>query len=362
MFSRKRIVFILALSVAVSASAVTMATLTRKDRTAAAPMKVKVLRRKDKMPDKPTAAEVAAHKAENERKLKVKEVKDLPVKIMEVRNLQSDTWYKDLEIEVKNVSDKPIYHIFAWLQFPDVYGEGANRISGVTVEFGMAKYTDLRVIANTVDPHVEPGETCVLTFPEQYWGGLRWKEENTPQKVRKLELKFAVISFGDGTGFSVDRMQDYRPKKSRSHHGKALRSPPQDGCGSCSRYVVGPRIDRCWDYSRDRACPSRSTSTSATAPCTLSRPQFFDCDNDGIEECYHEEIDASPSCPGYSPTPSPTPTPEPFSTPIPTPTPTGGGGDSPPPQPCTHYYWVYYESYDGGRTWQEVDTWYAGCW
>jgi len=239
MFSRKRIVFILALSVAVSASAVTMATLTRKDRTAAAPMKMKVLRRKDKKQDKPTAAEVAAHKAENERKLKVKEVKDLPVKIMEVRNLQSDTWYKDLEIEVKNVSGKPIYHIFAWLQFPDVYGEGADRISGVTVEFGLAKYTDLRVIANTVDPHVEPGETCVLTFPEQYWGGLRWKEENTPEKVRKLELKFAVISYGDGSGFARDSPRDYRPKKSRSHHGKALRSPPQDGCGSCSRYVEG---------------------------------------------------------------------------------------------------------------------------
>jgi hypothetical protein len=29
---------------------------------------------------------------------------------------------------------------------------------------------------------------------------------------------------------------------------------------------------------------------------------------------------------------------------------------------CTPYYWVYYESYDGGRTWNEVDSWYAGCW
>jgi hypothetical protein len=35
----------------------------------------------------------------------------------------------------------------------------------------------------------------------------------------------------------------------------------------------------------------------------------------------------------------------------------GGGGGY-----CTPYYWVYYESYDGGNTWYEVDSEYAGCW
>lgn len=37
--------------------------------------------------------------------------------------------------------------------------------------------------------------------------------------------------------------------------------------------------------------------------------------------------------------------------------PGGGGGDY-----CTPYYWVYYESYDGGQTWDMVDYEYAGCW
>lgn len=37
----------------------------------------------------------------------------------------------------------------------------------------------------------------------------------------------------------------------------------------------------------------------------------------------------------------------------------GGGGDG---GYCTHYYWVYYESYDGGNTWHVVDISYAGCW
>lgn len=44
----------------------------------------------------------------------------------------------------------------------------------------------------------------------------------------------------------------------------------------------------------------------------------------------------------------------------------GGGGDGGGGgyyyYPCTPYYWVYYESWDGGETWEEVDRWYAGCW
>jgi hypothetical protein len=49
--------------------------------------------------------------------------------------------------------------------------------------------------------------------------------------------------------------------------------------------------------------------------------------------------------------------------PAPTPTPApGGGGGGGDAYYCSHYYWVYYESYDGGETWREVDREYAGCW
>ncbi len=39
----------------------------------------------------------------------------------------------------------------------------------------------------------------------------------------------------------------------------------------------------------------------------------------------------------------------------------GGGGGGYMEAPCTPYYWVYYESWDGGKTWDAVDTMYAGC-
>ena len=42
---------------------------------------------------------------------------------------------------------------------------------------------------------------------------------------------------------------------------------------------------------------------------------------------------------------------------------TGGGpGGGDPGGYCTPYYWVYYQSWDGGETWEVVDIQYAGCW
>ncbi len=40
----------------------------------------------------------------------------------------------------------------------------------------------------------------------------------------------------------------------------------------------------------------------------------------------------------------------------------GGGGGGGGGYSCTPYFWVYYESWDNGETWQEVDRWFAGCW
>jgi hypothetical protein len=57
----------------------------------------------------------SSNSSTQERKLKLKTFKDMPVAIHEVRKLQSETWHKDLEIEVKNISDKPIYFMGVYL-------------------------------------------------------------------------------------------------------------------------------------------------------------------------------------------------------------------------------------------------------
>jgi hypothetical protein len=40
----------------------------------------------------------------------------------------------------------------------------------------------------------------------------------------------------------------------------------------------------------------------------------------------------------------------------------GGNIQMPNSYECTSYYWVLYNSWDDGKTWFEVDRWYAGCW
>lgn len=280
MFSRKRIVFVSALAAAVSVSTISLATLGRKERTVAAPMRMKVLRLKDKKHDKPTAAEVAAYKAQNERKLKVREFKDMPVTVKEVRNLQSDTWYKDLEIEVKNITNKPIYSMLVYLQFPDDReGVSAGAVSGILMSFGLNKYIDLKTMADFRDPHLNPSETYVFTIPAQYKKGLRVQNDTSPEKFRKLELHVGLIGFGDGTGFSAQRRRDYRnrqqPHEKKNHHlirsekSALMKTLPQSGCGSCAQYVLHPEpYQICWDYSQRQACDSRLATTSATEPCT----------------------------------------------------------------------------------------------
>jgi len=203
--------------------------------------RVKVLRRKDQLGIKPTKEEIAAFQDDiQERKLKIKTFKDMPLEVREVRKLQSDSWYKDLEIEVKNVSTKPIYYILASLYFPDVPAPG-NGVWGISYHFGFNDNIDVARIADPQDPHVDPGKTLVLTIPEYFREGLKGQHERSPGRYKKFEFRFNVISFGDGTGFELERLGDYRRKNQhppqKNHHSNrikrsvSVRSPPQDGWG-----------------------------------------------------------------------------------------------------------------------------------
>src|SRR6267142_6295415 len=142
---RKRISLILAITLVASLLTIIATTLGRARDNPPGVMKVKVLRRKDQLHIKPRAEEIAAFQqgGQRERTFKTRDFKDMPLAIRQVRNLQSDTWHKDLEIEVKNISSKPIYSILAYLEFPDepVRGDG---VSGIVIIFGERKYIDLK--------------------------------------------------------------------------------------------------------------------------------------------------------------------------------------------------------------------------
>jgi hypothetical protein len=189
--------------------------------------------------------------ARQERKLKLKTFKDAPVVIHLVRNLNSETWHKDLEIEVKNISEKPIYFMLAYLIFDDEKRPDGD--VGIPLMYGDPKrngridrYTHLE------DEHLAPGETYVFTIPELFKKGFKAKHEKFPERTKNLTLEFAIINFGDGTGFIAGRSRDYRgkgytPPPPEEQHFKKISwnssktiTAAQSGCGDCSRWLVDP--------------------------------------------------------------------------------------------------------------------------
>ena len=210
-------------------------------------MKVRVLRHKDELKRAPDAKERAALHQQNpdkpdKRELKIREFKDVPLKIQEVRNVDSDAWYKDLQVEVKNIGTKPIFGILAYLEFPD--HKPGGRDVGMVLGFGDRKYWDIHMFADPGDLHLDPGQTYAFTIPPKDVRVLQRKVEKGPQEFKRLDFHIDVINFGDGTGFQLTTPVDFRKGKQpegagyKKHHGKrvsstSVRSPPQDGCGTC---------------------------------------------------------------------------------------------------------------------------------
>jgi hypothetical protein len=152
-----------------------------------------------------------------DKELKTKSFQDMPLDVVEVRHLQAERWYKDLEIEVKNVSDKPIYFILAYIIFPD--DKAPNGDSGIPLVYGTAKNVDIGEFADPEDIHLDPGKTYVFTIPEDLRKGLEDRTQKYPGVHKKMVLKFALISFGDGTGFEVGEKRDLRWKKPTDPEG-----------------------------------------------------------------------------------------------------------------------------------------------
>jgi hypothetical protein len=146
----------------------------------------------------------------DERKFKVKEFKDMPLEV-EVKNLQSKTWHKDLEIEVTNVSNKPIYFILAYLIFPD--DKVPNGDVGIALHYGKRENILITHLADANDPHLAPGETYIFTIPEPERTGFQARHKKYPDLDKNLLFRFGLISFGDGTGFEVGEPRDFRERK-----------------------------------------------------------------------------------------------------------------------------------------------------
>lgn len=141
-----------------------------------------------------------------ERELEDTTPKHIPIKIKVktekekvFKNLQNDDWLRDLEIEVTNTGDKPIYYLLIVVEMDDIKAGDGTPVA-YPLHYGQ--------LSNFKDPpkpeHVpiKQGETYVLKFPPAWVRG--WykfsREEKKPQP-KKVRIIFQKITFGDGTGY-----------------------------------------------------------------------------------------------------------------------------------------------------------------
>jgi len=137
-------------------------------------------------------------------KIKIKEDKEKALK-----DMNNDKWTSDLELEVTNMSDKPIYLLELWVEMPEVISENGHRV-GFTFRYGRAAFVDFDARPIPDDKPIEPKETHVFKIEEKYqqsWAAYKAKKHKADPK--RIEITFTQLSFGDGSGFNGSDAKPY---------------------------------------------------------------------------------------------------------------------------------------------------------
>lgn len=128
----------------------------------------------------------------------------LPIEIVAVRNLRKKKhWLRDLEIEIKNVSGKPVYGVYFLLLLPDDKGPTGLPV-GLNLEYGRSELLHPKRHASAGDKAFGPGETVIIKADKRVWEGYEMRIANwqVPEQASyNLRMIVVGINFGDGTGF-----------------------------------------------------------------------------------------------------------------------------------------------------------------
>ncbi|MEA2205673.1 MAG: hypothetical protein QOE77_2449 [Blastocatellia bacterium] len=335
-------------------------------------MRVKVLRRKDQVHVKPTAAEIAnlSHRVQDgsvslskkdEREFDDQIPKHLPIKVKikkekeeKFKDLKNEHWAREFELELTNTGDKNVYFLGLNLILPEIKASDGRSVS-FPLHYGRPELSDLEVKANSNDIPIRPGETYVFRIPRN----LVLAHETVNQKLtrpqpKKIVLHFNFLSFGDGTGF-LGNTGLFFPRSAKEVSAACADPPYKDSSKNRNRIDL-ERLSTGFlpvkflleDSSNTSPLALTSQTCCSGSECLQSKTwSLFICVNcdlrDGINgafcsdpfaRCWHPDyysidcmnpesgetflcpqVDVSP-CESAQPTPTPPPT-----TPSPSPTP-----------------------------------------
>jgi len=126
-------------------------------------------------------------------KIKIKKEKEPSFK-----DLKNEKWLRELEFEITNTGEKPIYFLYITMCTNVKVDNGLEMVYPIV--YGRAELGDIVTKATSNDVPIQPGETQIFTIGEAPYFEKGVRENRWPQST-KLTAKIQVLSFGDGTGY-----------------------------------------------------------------------------------------------------------------------------------------------------------------
>jgi hypothetical protein len=152
------------------------------------------------MPHATAQNKLAVEPTVPERKLKYEVPAHIPLKL-EVRNVEKEHWMREMEVEVTNTGDKPIYFLEFIVELPEVISPLGN-ITGYTLTYGSFEIMDFSTRPRVEDEPIQPGKSYTFKFPAKWAADWEWgKEKEGLADPQQLLLVFHRLNYGDGTGF-----------------------------------------------------------------------------------------------------------------------------------------------------------------
>jgi hypothetical protein len=168
--------------------------------------------------------------AAQQRKTRIIKPPRVPLSISAVKNLEKDNWLEDIEIEIKNDSNKPIYYLSISLHFPDLprstEADGISRDYGMLLSYGRGNLLQSGRFATASDLAIPPGRTYTFKINEAYRKGLLSylsKNNLSISVIKNIDIRIGSISFGDGTGYVGGAPTSFQ------RTSKILSPPPKAG-------------------------------------------------------------------------------------------------------------------------------------
>ena len=146
----------------------------------------------------------------------------IPIRV-ELRKHDVEPLLRNLEVSVTNTSAKPIYYLSLHIILPNVMSFTGHPI-GFPLQYGRIALVDFQELIGKEDLPIPPGGNLVFKVSEDNlapFEGMVAKKKISQSPVRKVELVFDLINFGDKSGFA-------------GRGGEALPNPQKTGIAAAT--------------------------------------------------------------------------------------------------------------------------------